>query len=51
MFGVSLGGGKYSLSCVLDVVLNCRFAFGACCTAIQLVHMRGEGALDSVRSD
>lgn len=51
MFGVSLGGGKNSLSCVLDVVLSCRLAFEMCGTAVQLVHMRGEGSLDSLRSN
>ena len=50
MFEVSLGGGKYSLSCVRDVALNCRLEVEACCTATQLAHMRDEGAFDPLRS-
>ena len=50
MFGVSLGGGKYSLSCVRNVALKYRLEVEVFCTATQLAHMREEGAFDPLRS-
>ena len=52
MFGVSLGGEKYSLSCVRDVALNCRLEVEVevCCTATQLAHTRDEGVFDPLRN-